>query len=495
MSRKRERVVEYKDTFEFRLFPKYNYTPHQQRRFLLFQSPVKSFKKAINYAEHFNEPNRINLVYMIGYSARAEDYVRKTAAGNTIVLFADIPAEDIDLYDQYWSIVALYASSGLVSKDGVWHPTWFDTRKREEKIGDSVQDKTFLEVRQEHRELDMLIAQYDLLKLRMEDYFSDYILVCPDLPESKRMTHTAALDWAVKHYFPYGCECMGLSQNIGRLKAVNDGIKAGLNGENAGKLLGIPSDDCARVCAGNIKKFRSLLNAACKADKCCNLCTAYAEMTKPPYGWGEDAFAGYCFGTAMKDFLGKSWVFDSCGTFTLTECAETVIRTVMRGKRNKRDRDYTLIVDANQKLIRRLASAFGVRVSDQDAPLQRFLAGTLKHLEGVTRIPVAITDGKLYEVIDAMYRLDNHFKVSYGFPKAVTDGFLEYFTEERCREIRQKIKHIDEELDKFLTKNGITIGREEVLKYCTTSASCWCWSADFFLRAIKDHQKKIWADR
>ena len=59
--------TEYKDTFTFRLFPEYTYTKAQRRRFRLFQGRIEHWRKAINYADSFNNPNRINLLYLIGY--------------------------------------------------------------------------------------------------------------------------------------------------------------------------------------------------------------------------------------------------------------------------------------------------------------------------------------------------------------------------------------------------------------------------------------------
>ena len=66
MRRKRESAPEYRETVVFELFPALEYDKAQKQRLIPFHAYRNSIRRIINYAAHFDAPNRICMVYIVG---------------------------------------------------------------------------------------------------------------------------------------------------------------------------------------------------------------------------------------------------------------------------------------------------------------------------------------------------------------------------------------------------------------------------------------------
>ena len=80
MSGKRESAPEYKETVAFELFPTLEYDKAQKQRLIPFHALKNNIRRIINYAAHFDAPNRICMVYIVGEVAPEKIQSLLTAA-------------------------------------------------------------------------------------------------------------------------------------------------------------------------------------------------------------------------------------------------------------------------------------------------------------------------------------------------------------------------------------------------------------------------------
>lgn len=204
-------MPEYKDTFEFKLFPQYTYTKLQQKRFRLFQGRVEHYRKIINYADSFSELNTINLVYMIGYNKNIRAYVQKTKS-NVIVLCADIPDHIRKAHDDYVKLLNELKPSGYVnsSEEFTKYFDWYI------KAFPNAEDALYYK---------KTISAYKDAAIYAEKYFKRYI-ICDKMHPEKTIAHEN-LDWIIKRYFPRGREEQGCGDTVVRPTQVSKAVLSG----------------------------------------------------------------------------------------------------------------------------------------------------------------------------------------------------------------------------------------------------------------------------
>lgn len=525
MKRREKKPVEYRDTFDFRVFPVYSYTNSQNRRLTLFQGRVEHWRKAINYANSFQDENKISLLYMIGYHSSMKAYVDKMDA-NIVVLCAKVSAEMLKAYDAYWDIVRRLRGIGQADKEGNLLPIYYEDRKIREKYPEHFQ---------EQRMEDEIIDRYEHVKAEIIDCFSTYTLIDKRGPE-RPFSHDD-LNSLILQYFPHGRErCAVGEKAYTSPKRVADALQAGLDRENAAKLLDLPpGTDTYEVCRKNIKRCQMNLNTTLRNVGYIDLDDLFAEMKKPPYGWDAEPHAAYCFGYAVSGWLDKAWVWDGVACFPFREAARRSLRDVVLGVLRKR-RPYVLISDAGNRLSKRFAYMFGV-VADELVPsddtdkkilalyrtglTERKIADELGTMSNVavhkriekmrrwnedipfcnmafkvcskiadnTRWPISILDDQLRETL---YGYDDLRGREYSLHSVPVFGIdrvrekLSYFTWERCRVLKDLYEKINTYVPTLIRERyGSDVDLDALKKFCTTQASSWLWKADTFWECVE----------
>lgn len=471
-------MPEYKDTFEFKLFPQYTYTKLQQKRFRLFQGRVEHYRKIINYADSFSELNTINLVYMIGYNKNIRAYVQKTKS-NVIVLCADIPDHIRKAHDDYVKLLNELKPSGYVnsSEEFTEYFDWYI------KAFPNAEDALYYK---------KTISAYKDAAIYAEKYFKRYI-ICDKMHPEKTIAHEN-LDWIIKRYFPRGREEQGCGDTVVRPTQVSKAVLSGLRHEDNPKPFGLPKDSIPSQCFDTaIKRCIMNINTEIRDKGFVNLYDICKDMCKPPYGWGEDCHAAYCFGYALSNYVDKYYIWDSVTTFALNEELAQVICTALlriSGITDPEDvkvRAYSnrfiLFKEDSWRLVNRFSLMFGV---EEKLPFDYMLSDIRKSIEN-KRIPVSIIDEALAKTLR---REDGYVAISNDDLKRM----LKYFTWDKCKDIKEKYDRIDDYTYEQIKAKypDKQIRMDEIIHFCTTQCSGWLWTPEMFWRLVDDCVNDRW---
>lgn len=478
---KKPKPVEYKDTFDFRVFPEYQYTILQNKRFNLFQGRIEHYKKIINYADKFDMPNKINLVYMIGYSEKLKPYVEKTNS-NIVVLAANISLDILNIYDKFWSMVKSLIPARLVDDDGNFTDIFFEDIKiahqyYEEHKTDEANNKRIAQ----YEDYKKLAEEYEKACIEINKAYKRYIIIDKLHPE-KTIDHKD-LDKIIKRYFPFGREQCGVSDKV--LKSVVKVKTATQYGlaqdlENGYKLLGIPDDPKKReLLRKNIKRCDMDINTELRAHGHANLYAIYLELKKPPYGWDCEAHAAFCIGYAISLHKDNHWIWKS-NTVPVMQYAETFIDAILKDERRVlkhygSEYGITMFDEDGWRLANRFALIFGIEAK---TPVISMILPTLfKAIMKHTRIPVSVIDEKLMEVF-------NNFECTIDTDSV--NAIIKYFDWDKCKEIHEKYLTINEDTFRYL-KEKYPTATEQDLFFCTTDCSGWLWSRDVFYNSVETY--------
>lgn len=531
--KKRTKPPEYKDSFHFRLFPDYTYTRAQNLRFRLFQGRIEHWRAAVNYADQFREPNRINLLYLLGYRPGIRKYVEKTQS-NLVILCANIQPEQLKAYDAYWSLMekfkGIYADAG-----GTLLPCYYKERETEKAYrGTGIFSSELYEL---HDAEDRIIADYERLKMEIRSCFERYTCIRRGSPE-KTASHED-LDRIIRQYFLYGREqCAVLKRNFTSIKGIENALKSGLRRENAPKLLDLPQGaDCFTACKRSIRRCQMALNTALRNDGAINLSNLFEQMKHPPYGWSTDSHAAYCFGYAVSGCLDNTWSWDTVNCFPSQESIYSVLRSIVFGTA-KRWCSYTLVSENGFRLASRFAYMFGIDTGDylpRDAIDKQILAlhragcterkiadelGTMTNvavhkrlarmrktpeapvpfcvmanticmeIEGRTRWPVALIDSQLHSALCGDWDYEQNVSIPI-FGKARVREALSYFTLERCRILKEKLDAINSLIPAMIRERyGAETDTDALMESYTTRSSGWLWDAEIFWETSEKYVAK-----
>lgn len=528
MGKKKRRSVEYKDTFDFRLFPEYTYTNAQRKRLRLFQGRIEHWRAAINYADCFDCLNEINLVYMIGYKPQIKAYVEKTKS-NIVVLCADVPQEFLDTYNAYWSLVKQYQASGYANKDGML-PIYFADREKEE----AYRDKGVLSedlYRRNDKEA-AIISGYQRITEEAAGYFSQYRVISKLLPEQS-ISHDK-LDWIIKKYFPFGREQSGMGEKAYiSIQKTNKALEAGLEQKTTANLLDLPAGmDCYTVCKKSIRRCQMNICTAIRETGYVDLADLVDNMKRPPYGWGDDPYAVYSIGYALSDYLDNTWIWDGVCCFPTREVAASVVRNIFRKLPGKRS-PYVMVSEAGQRLSSRFAYMFGIeegelcprddtdrrileffnsgmserRISDElgtisniavhkritkmrsasmdNTPFCNMSLRICSRIEKTTRWPVSLVDEHLRDTLCGEYSFEKHASIPvFGKDKVRTE--ISYYTQEKCKALKKVLAEINTIVPAMICERyGAVEDMEDLKKLCTTSSSGWLWDSKMFWECVE----------
>lgn len=474
MKQKRKKEVEYKDTFEFKIFPEYTYTQAQKKRFRLFQGRIEHWKAAINYADKFDNPNEINLVYMIGYSENMYKYVQNTKT-NLVVLAAKIPHELLDTYDAYWKKINSMSGTGYCDKEGNLSPGYLKDRQKLYEFGKG-KDATADIMIDRYKAEEKIFDAYNAAIPEINKYYRRYTIIDKVHPE-KTIDHKD-IDKIIKRYFPCGREqCKISDQAYKPMRLMEKAVECGLADGNGAKLLGMPEDDeeAMEVLRKNVKRMDMNINVALRESGNVKMADLFEQMKAPPWGWDEECFAAYCFAAAFRNHLNEHWIFDSCVSWPVGESngdntqmvatkeIATYILQTLRGK-SRHVRDFCLFDESGWHLCDRLALMFDTEVR---YPLTTMVLYTCQAIEKHTRFPVDLIDDRLVDILrpeDDALLLDNEYVKS----------LTKYFDWDKCKQIREKYDTINEDTKAFLSGKFPDITDEDI-RFCTTQSSGWVW--------------------
>lgn len=525
--------VEYRDTFHFHLFPKYTYTRAQERRFLLFQGRIEHWRAAINYADSFDAPNKINLLYMIGYNDKIKAYVEKTKS-NLVVLCAEVPKEFLSAYDNYWKLVEIYHNVGLADENGNFCPLYFEERRKEElHRGDGIlPDSLYQRNDLERATMDA----YARITEEADTYFSRWRVIGKSIPE-RSISHEN-LDWIIKRIFPFGREQSGMGdRGCSSFKRTGEALQRGFSRSDCADIMGLPKGTvCLDVCKDGIYRCKAFLNTSLRKDGAVDLVQVMERMKQPPYGWACDTYSAFSFGYAVSSHLDDTWIWDEVYCFPTKEIVGSVLRNILRGNLGRR-KSFVLLEEPGYSISDRLAYLFDIGAGeytprdDTDAEiLSLFRAGlserkialkigtmsnvavhkrllrmqkskaqklpvcnmaqlVCKKIESVTRWPVSLVDEHLTAVICGEFDNQNRCNVPVFGRQKVRD-LKSYFTWDKCKEIKKKLNHINEYVpDLIRQRYGVDVDIDSIHAHCTTQSSGWLWTPDIFWDCI-DRQMK-----
>lgn len=475
-------MPDYKDTFEFKLFPQYTYTKLQQKRFRFFQGRIEHYRKIINYADSFDEPNTINLVYMIGYSDKVRPYVLKTKS-NTVVLCADIPENIRKIHDDYVALLEKLKPSGYVNSTGEF------TKAYDMHIAALLDSEGA-------QRWQKIVSAYKDAENICSKYFKRYI-ICDKMHPEKTIAHEN-LNWIIKRYFPRGREEQGCGDVVVRPTQVSKAALSGLRRENDSKSFGFPTDsNPSQSFDTAIKRCVMDINTEIRDKGFVNLYDVCKEMSKPPYGWGEDCHAAYCFGYALSNYVDKYYIWDGNMAFVLSEgYAQYACTNLLKisGTTNPRDPSVRrcsgrfaplLFKEDAWRLVNRFSLMFGVK---ETLPFDCMITNVAKAIEVKTRIPVSIIDDELTKTLG---REDGHIAMSNEDLKHL----LKYFTWDKCNDIKEKYDRIDEYLLEQIKARhpNKQIHMDEIMQFCTAQCSGWLWASKMFWEQVDKCVNDSWS--
>lgn len=482
---KKPKEVQYKDTFEFRLFPEYSYTVAQKKRLRLFQGRVEHWRKAINYADSFRDGDKINLLYMVGYHEKMRDYVQKTKS-NLVVLCVKFSLEELADYDAYWDFLDKLRGAGLLNGDGAISKLYYENRDAVmlcKQIDPN--DAVVCGAAEQYTAEAEIVARYERLKRISKKRFERYTILDKLHPE-KTIAHEN-LNWIIKRYYPRGRERHGFSDKAYKgLKLVSDALTAGIQKDDFSKSMGLDgSIPLWEICKPEIKRCEMNLNIAIRARGNVNLADIFHEMQKPPYGWGlMDAHAAYCFGYALSGFMENSYCWDGVSSFTACEAMIAFAGQVVRGQdlvAINKSREYILYTEDGWRMVNRLSEIFGV---EKTMPLTTMVVRVCCAIEQHTRFPVAILDGELFRLFNIRYS-------DRGLTETqVVRNFIRHFDWERCERLRHDYQHINSIVPEMVRNRFAEASVEEMTRYCTTECSGWGWDANMFWDVIERYYGK-----
>lgn len=534
MTATKGRPIEYRDTFEFRIFPDYTYTATQKLRVRLFQGRIEHWRAAVNYADRFAAPQNINLLYMIGYTPKLKDYLERNTNTNLVVLCAPFTKEDLDIYDNFWNLVKRYKPAGLVDKDGKFSSDFYETGRKNIQHRDSYD--LAKEIALEYESHFALIESYEKLKERGIGYFSRMIMV--DKLHAERTVSFSDLDKIIKSYFPYGRERIGMSDKAIRSpKKILDALQTGLHRESAAKIFGLPNDtDTYTLCKKEIKRCKMDISVPIRNTGVADLVAIFRKMQAPPYGWDNDIHTAYCFGYAVSEFLDNAWIWDTINVFPARETAQSVLGSIIRMKLGRRH-TFILTTESGKKLSNRFAYLFNIGTmvpkdavderilelsklgfserkiaeqlqtisnvavhkrlvrmrtsTEQNMPFADMTKWICKRIEEKTRWPISVIDSRLQQTICGTYDPEHYVSTPLLDRASIRDA-LKYFTEERCREIKAKLERIDTYVPELIRERyGNDVNVDDIYKYCTTECSGWLWEPDIFWDSVNNHINHI----
>ncbi len=491
VSRKREKKVEYKDEEIFELFPKFTYTVEEKKRLVLFHGYGRNLRKVIGYAENFDEPNKVCLVYLVGDVA--DGAVEKALEANDCtdrvwVLTAGFSAEQFRVWKEYDELRKQRVGIGDwdKEKDAPSEMWWEDREKYKRYYGSyaedsgimdgqvgmlGAEDRDFAKERMEEYEREeRVIREYERLKERSRVIFREWRLHRRGRLE-KPFRHER-LGELLKKQFPCGAEAMGVNRYAFVTTASIDGaVKWSKSGEYD-KRLGLTEE----MTAAAVKALSGVIAREIAEKGYVKLSEIEEVATAPPYGLGYDGFSAACVVKALMKFSNRTLIyFDGCGHFAVgdDEQAEvpwqTIYESIYSPVRRKRRYDMAcLYLESHpHKVVKKfMAKLWGVKVEMPGAWMGVHLGTKLCEEH---RVPLNYIDERLLRC--------TLWNVDFWDKDAVS---------ELASEIEKNGAEIVLAYKRYLSENAAVPERARSL---LRSDYSWMWSAEEYERILRETEK------
>lgn len=417
---------------------------------------------------------------MIGYNKNIRAYVQKTKS-NVVVLCADIPERIRKAHDDYVELLNELRPCGYVNADGEF-TKYFD-----------MHIEAFPNSKNVCRWQETIYAYKDAA-IYAEKRFKRYI-ICDKMHPEKTIAHEN-LDWIIKRYFPRGREEQGCGDIVTRPTQVPKAALSGLRRENNPKPFGLPNDNNpSHNFDTAIKRCIMNINTEIRDKGFVNLYDICKEMCKPPYGWGEDCHAAYCFGYALSNYVDRYYIWDGVTAYALSEeYAHVICTALLRISSITDSKDvnvrryanrFTLFKENSWRLVNRFSLMFGV---EERLPFDCMMTDIRKSIEKKTRIPVSIIDDALAKIL----RRENGY---VAMSNENLKRMLRYFTWDKCKDIKEKYDRMDNyTFEKIKAKYpDKQICMDEIIHFCTTQSSGWCWTSETFWELVDKCVNDNWS--
>lgn len=469
--------VEWKDTFEFKCFPQYEYTSLQKSRFILFQCRAKQYRKFINYADRFEDNSKIVLIYMLGYNKNLKSYVEKTKH-NVVILCAKIPDDVLAGYDRYWELMEKLKTAGYVHDDVIIQSYYDYRRKVYDYYGVDSDDPFVIKYRQEQE----IIESYPEIVKQINACYKRYTIIDKLHPE-KTIDHKD-INKIIKRYFPFGREECGVPHNTKNTASViQKAIDAGFARVDPVTALHIPNDEkYIKLVFQNIKRCIMNINVDLRDDDMCDMEDVWESMTHSPYGWQKsDAHACYCFSYALSEFLGDEYyMFDSLMSWRAVDSLRVLCEHLMIANAAIRRRSRfqsILFINTGWHLMNRLACIFDMEPDDN---LVEMIQKLREKIRQYTRFPIALLDERLNEILvpESAWAL---FDPGYIKP------LEKYFDWDRCNELKERYQTFNEDTWAWIRNTYRNMYDDEIITACTTTDSGWLWTKEMFVETLTVH--------
>lgn len=399
---KRDKKVEYKETTVFELFPEYSYTKRQRSRITLFHGYAANVVKMIRYASHFDRPNKICLVWIVGESKQSK--IDKTlsecgCSDRVFVLTSPFPKEKLDLYWEFDQLRSSLKGTGRwddksqnVTQEYLSYHKRIGAAIRRHPSNEKDLSKWFA---RENAELDLIHKYHMLVKMSRNTYFKKY--TCYRAGHEPKPFYFNKLDSVIEKIFPYGTEAMGINDfaSLSPL-SIDRALESYLSGE-PNKHLGFTPDKETPA----VRMIRKTINKGLADFGYCDLSELAEKMSLPPYGLGWNGYTAYCLFYALDKYKNRSlYLFDGVNTFQAKENLYgifSVMFSPLRKKHTLGDFCCLYLEFHPQKLVKQaISKIFGVKIT---TPGYYMLMRLRSDLESKHRLPLSSVDKRLYHLV------------------------------------------------------------------------------------------------
>lgn len=468
-----EGAPEYRDTFRFPFFPEYTFTPGQKCRFRFFQGRIEHFRKIIDYADSFDDPNRINLVFIIGYDPAVMPYILEHTEHNTVALCARVPDGFRKAYDEYHQMLRSLKKLNYVTPTGELKRSFYDYLRKAQ--GDTAD------------RWRRIMRRYRMICNSYKKYYKIYVL-CDKLYPEKTVS-IRGLNRIARKHFPMGREAMGCGDAVYRTDKMGDTMREGLLRHQPHELLGFDEDvNLYERFRPSIERCNLYIRSSIANNKFANLAHIADKMKEPPYGWGNDLHSAYCFGYALSPYLENGRMHDLGTLYNLSLDKAHLFAMLLSSEpyaKSVTDKHYfRMFPEEGWSLSNRLSIIFSVF---PHLPLDKMIRDVCAAIEIHTRYPVAILDEQLRELIC-------HFSRYTGKDSQALAQMTEYFSWDKCLELHERYAGINETVLETVRQKypdaGITA--DELKTLCTVKESGWLWPADRFWKEVDKLANNTW---
>ena len=475
--RSKQRTVEYKETSVFELFPEFEYTRRQRVRCVLFHAYAKNYRKIINYAAHFDAPNKLCIVWIVGQPKPELIAKALSSAGcsdRVCVMTSPFPQEKMGIYEAFSSLAGRLLSGGYYDKEkrdvNDSYIEYHNNIKMAIKKLPSGQDRESLVelYKQQEDELEIIHQYKRLAKACRNTYFKKF--TCYRAGCLAKPFTFDRLDSLIVKVFPYGSESMQVGDSCSIMPSTIDKcIKFATTGEPQRGVDFKLDDDTPAV-----RLIRRFLNKKFLTSSGCSISELRDFVTAPPLGFGENGFSAACLAYALKRYENRTVLYyDSVSTFILKRVNTGLINAVLSDSkmiRRRADSDACLYIESHpHKVIKKMISdVFGVPIL-----VPGFYTATKARcmLEQSFRLPVALADERLYKLVS--------MESKWHDTELMNDicNELDGYTDELCASF-ECYKSMDAELTP-----------EERVVY--PSAAPWLWDRDYANRRAHEKGKVL----